>query len=155
MSLFNLLMTEVINMVQVAMYTASGEAHGLVNTLTNSCEDNGFKHFKPEYKTQMEKERKEDNRIVEVEYINKKGRHERLDKHYCRHSGDPILKYHLIPGYTYKVPMGMVKEVNGMENMKRSDLLEVDGNKVTKDGTPLAKDEKADWEHKLIPVGFK
>lgn len=140
--------------MQICQYTATGEAHGLVNTLTNSCEDNGFKHMKPEVKARLEKEKKEDAKLVEVEYINRKGSHERLVKPYCRYAGEPILMYSLIPGRKYELPLGMVKEVNEMKLMKRSGLIEVDGEKIKKDGSPLDKDIEADWEHKLIPVKF-
>ncbi len=137
-------------MSTICMYTNSGEAHGLINTLTNSVENNDFKHMKPEHKAKLEKEKKEDNRIEKYEYINRKGRHERLTKPYVRYAGDPILVYNLIPGRVYELPVGFAKEVNGMKNMKRSGLLEVDGERVNKDGTPLEKDEEMDWEHKLI-----
>ena len=48
--------------MQVIQYTASGEAHGLINTLTNSVENNDFKHMKPDVKVKLEKEKKEDGR---------------------------------------------------------------------------------------------
>jgi len=132
--------------------TASGEMHGLINTLTNSVEFNDFKYMSPKAKAEMEKQKKEDAKIVKVEYVNRKGSHERLDKPYCRYAGDPILIWHLIPGKQYDLPMGMVKEVNEMKRVKRSGLLEVDGEKVNKDGSPLDKDMDADWEHRLFPV---
>lgn len=134
--------------------TATGEQHGLINTLTNSVENNDFKHMKPNIKAQLEKEKKEDSRIVKVEYVNRKGKHERLTKPYCRYAGDPIQIYHLIPGKVYELPLGFVKEVNEKKNIKRSGLLEVDGEKVTKDGSPLDKDTEGDWEHKLINASF-
>lgn len=141
-------------MAQILQATATGEQHGLINTLTNSCEHNDFKHCTPAVKAKLEKEKKEDARIVKMEYINRKGRHERLDKPYCRYAGDPIQVYHLIPGKTYDLPMGFVNEVNNMKKTVRSGLMEVDGEKVTKDGSPLDKDMDGDWEHKLIPAGY-
>jgi len=140
--------------MQICQYTQSGEAHGLINTLTNSVEFNDFKHMKPEHKTKLEKEKKEDARVVKMEYINRIGRHERLTKPYCRYAGDPIQMYHLIPGRTYDLPHGFVKEVNEMKNMKRSGLVEVDGEKINKDGSPLSQDQEGDWVHKLIPVNY-
>ena len=137
-------------MAQVTMYTATGEAHGLVNTLTNSCENNDFKHMSPPIKAQLEKEKKDDAIIQNYEYINRKGNHERLTKPYCRYAGDPILMYNLIPGRVYPLPKGFAKEVNGMKNVKRSGLMEVDGEKVTRDGSPLDKDIDANWEHRLV-----
>lgn len=134
--------------------TATGEQHGLINTLTNSVQFDDFKHMSPTTKAKLEKEKKEDSRMVKVEYLNSKGRHERLTKPYCRYAGDPIQIYNLIPGRQYEVPMGFVKEVNGMKEMKRSGLLEVDGKPINADNSPLASDQEADWTHKLIPCGF-
>jgi hypothetical protein len=108
----------------------------------------------PTTKAKLEKEKKEDSRLVKVEYVNRKGGHERLDKHYCRYAGDRIEKWHLIPGRKYEVPMGMVKEVNGLKTMQRSGLLERDGENVTPTGAPLAEDRENDWEHKLIPIAY-
>jgi hypothetical protein len=134
--------------------TASGELHGLVNTLTNSVENNDFKYMAPHIKAQLEEEKKEDARIVEVELISKGPRTERLEKPYCRYAGDPIQMYKLIPGYKYKLPLGFVKEVNKDPPPKRSGLMEVDGEKVTKDGAPLPRDMEGDWLWKLISVKF-
>jgi hypothetical protein len=132
------------------MYTATGEAHGLINTLTNSCENNDFKHMKPDVKAKLEKEKKEDSKIEKYEYVNRQGNHERLTKPYCRYAGDPIQMYHLIPGRVYELPKGFAKEVNEMRKINRSGLLEVDGVKVTKDGSPLDKDIDGEWVHKLV-----
>ena len=141
-------------MTKVLQYTASGEAHGLIDTLTNSVENNDFKHMTPATKAKLEKEKKEDARIVKVEYLNSRGKHERLDKPYCRYAGDPIQKWHFIPGKVYEIPLGLVKEVNEVKMPVRSGLVEVDGQKVNKDGSPLAKDEDGPWLHKFVPVAF-
>lgn len=142
--------------MQLALATASGEMHGLINTLTNCVPADDFKHFKPEHKKEMEALKKENARIVEAEYLNSKGRHERLTKPYCAGSGEPIQIWHFIPGKTYKVPLGLVKEVNDQNKYlkKRSGLLSLDGNDVNKDGSPLAKDEDGDWQHKFVASGF-
>lgn len=143
-------------MKQLVMVTASGEEHGLVNVLTNSVLDDGFKHMKPEHKKELEALKKEDARIVEAEYLNSRGRHERLEKPYCKYPGDPIQMWRFIPGKTYKVPLGLVKEVNDQNKipLKHSGLLEVDGKEVNADGSPLSKDESGDWLHKFSAVGF-
>lgn len=141
-------------MPQLVMATASGELHGLINTLTNSVEFNDFKHMKPDVKAKLEKEKKEDSRLVKVEYFNKKGRHERLTKPYCRWAGDPIELWKFIPGKIYEIPMGLVKEVNEKKLTVQSGLLEVDGEKYTSSGSPLEKDEHIDSEHRFIPVKF-
>lgn len=141
-------------MTNITLCTAAGEQHGLINTQTNSVPFDGFKHMSPEIKAKVEKEKKEDSRLVKAEYMNSRGRHERLTKPYCRYAGDPILTYHLIPGKVYEVPMGFIKEVNENKMPKRSGLVEVDGEKVNKDGSPLDRDQEGDWLHKMIPVNF-
>ena len=142
--------------MQIKMCTASGDEHGLINTLTNSNEFNDFKHMDPKIKAKCEKEKKEDSRIVKVEYMNARGRHERLTKPYCRWAGDPIQIWHLIPGKVYEVPMGFVKEVNDEnKHMKqRSGLVSIDGESIKKDESPLEKDQEGTWLHKLVPVAF-
>lgn len=141
---------------QLMMATAAGEAHGLINTLTNSVPFDDFKHFKPEHKEELKKQKKEDARLVKAEYMNSRGRHERLTKPYCRYAGDPILIYHLIPGKVYELPMGFINEVNDKNKImkKRAGLVSVDGNAVTNNEAPLEKDEEGDWLHKLIPCSF-
>src|ERR1700722_13096295 len=137
----------------VVQYTASGEAHGLVDVYTNSCENNDFKHMKAADKEKLLKDKKEDSRLVEMEYVNRKGSHERLDKHYVRYAGDRIEKWHCIPGKKYTVPMGLVKEVNEMKlPPKRSGLVSLDGNELNKDGSPIEKDQENDWEHRFFPT---
>lgn len=144
-------------MSNLLMSTASGELHGLINTLTNSVPFDDFKHMTPSNKSKIEKEKKEDARLVKVEYLNSRGKHERLTKPYCKYSGEPILVYHFIPGKSYEIPLGLVKEVNDKSKImkKRSGLLEIDGEKVTKEGSPLDKDEDGEWLHKFVAsAGF-
>jgi hypothetical protein len=106
--------------------------------------------MKPEVKARLEKEKKDDAIIQKYEYINRIGNHERLTKPYCRYAGDPILIYHLIPGRVYELPKGFVKEVNEKRMPIRSGLVEVDGVKVNKDGSPLDHDKEGEWIHKLV-----
>lgn len=143
-------------MGNLVLATAAGEQHGLINTLTNSVPFDDFKSFKPEHKKEMERLKKENARVVKSQYLNSRGRHERLTKPYCAGSGEPIQIWHLIPGKTYDVPLGFVNEVNDENKIlkKRSGLMEVDGEKVTKDGSPLDSDSEGEWLHKMIPVGF-
>lgn len=141
-------------MANVVMCTTSGEQHGLINTLTNSVVFDDFKHMDPKTKAKCEKEKKEDARLVKVKYHNTRGKHERLSKPYCRWAGDPIQQWHLIPGQTYEVPMGFVKEVNEVKMPKRSGLVSVDGNDILKDGAPLDKDTEGEQIHMLFPASF-
>lgn len=142
--------------MKVVMTTAAGEEHGLINVITNSNPFDDFKNMKPEHKKQLEAEKKEDARIVKAEYLNARGRHERLTKPYCKYSGDPIQIWHFIPGKVYEVPLGLVKEVNDKNKLmkKRSGLMEVDGEPVKKDGSPLESDQEGDWLHRFSAVGF-
>jgi hypothetical protein len=141
---------------QLTLATASGEMHGLINTLTNSVPFDDFKAYKPEHKKELEAQKKEDSKIVEAEYMNSRGRHERLTKPYCKYAGDPIQIWHFIPGKKYKVPLGLVKEVN--DNMKkiprRSGLVSIDGQALRKDEAPIDKDEEGEWLHKFVAASF-
>jgi hypothetical protein len=141
-------------MAHVVMCTASGEQHGLINTLTNSVVFDDFKSMDPSIKTKCEKEKKEDARIVKVKYLNTRGKHERLSKPYCRWAGDPIQMWHLIPGQVYDIPYGMVKEVNNVKMPKRSGLVTIDGQALKKDESPLDKDEDGEQLHLLVPASF-
>ncbi len=139
---------------QIVMVTANGEEHGLVNTLNNSVPFDDFKNMKPEHAEECRKHKKNDARLVKVKYMNSRGRHERLTKPYCRWAGDPIQQWHLIPGHIYEVPYGFVQEVNGIKNPVRSGLVEVDGEKFTKDGSPLERDIQGEQLHTLVPAEF-
>ena len=141
---------------ELTLCTASGEMHGLINTLTNSVPFDEFKNMKPEHKKECEAQKKEDAKIVNAEYMNSRGRHERLTKPYCRYAGDPIQIWHFIPGKTYKVPLGLIKEVNDKNKClpKRSGLLSIDGEPIRKDESPLDKDEEGEWLHRFVAVGF-
>ena len=144
-------------MTQLTLATASGEMHGLINTLTNSVPFDDFKSMKPEHQKEMQRQKKEDSKIVEVEYLNSRGRHERLTKPYCKYAADPIQIWHFIPGKTYKVPLGLVKEVNdsGKHIPKRSGLVSIDGQSLRKDESPLEQDEAGEWLHKFTnAAGF-
>lgn len=141
---------------QLMMSTAAGELHGLINTLTNSVPADDFKHFKPEHKKEMERRKKEDAKPVRAEYMNSRGRHERLTMPYTLGSGEPINIYHFIPGKVYEIPMGLVNTVNDKNKRipKRSGLISIDGEALKKDESPLDKDEEGDWLHKMVPVSF-
>lgn len=130
----------------VLMVTASGEQHGLINTVANSVKDDGFKHMTPETKAKAEKLRKEEKKIVKARYLNHRGMHERLTRPYCRWAGDQIQTYHLIPGQVYDLPLGFVNEVNNSGLVRRS--------KNDTDRTPVGKIEGVDKIHELVPVNF-
>jgi len=141
---------------QLMMATAAGETHGLINTLTNSVPFDDFKNMKPDEKKELEKQKKDDSRLVKAEYMNSRGRHERLTKPYCRYAGDPIQIWHFIPGKVYQVPLGLVNEVNDKNKImkRREGLVSLDGNPVTASEAPLDKDQEGEWLHKFVAVGF-
>jgi len=141
---------------QLMLSTASGELHGLINTLTNSVPFDDFKNMKPEHKKELERQKKEDARLVKAEYMNSRGRHERLTKPYCKYAGDPIQIWNFIPGKTYEVPLGLVNEVNDKNKImkQRSGLLEIDGKSVRSDDSPLDSDQEGEWLHRFSAVGF-
>ncbi len=143
-------------MSKLLMSTAGGELHGLINTLTNSVPFDEFKNFKPEHKKELERQKKEDSKLVKAEYMNSRGRHERLTKSYCKYAGDPIQIWHFIPGKTYEVPLGLVNEVNDSTKKlpRRSGLVSIDGEAVRKDESPLDRDEEGEWLHKFVASGF-
>jgi len=143
-------------MTQLLMATAAGEEHGLINRITNSVPFDDFKNFKPEHKKDLEAQKKEDAKLVKAEYMNSRGMHERLTKPYCKYAGDPIEIWHFIPGHVYKVPLGLVKEVNDKNKVmkKRSGLVSIDGEAVTKNEAPLTADQDGSWLHKFVSTGF-
>ncbi len=143
-------------MAHIAMATASGEEHGLINTMTNCVPWDEFKNMKPEHKKELERQKKEDARLVKVEYQNSRGKHERLTKPYCKYAGDPIQIWHFIPGKTYEVPLGLVKEVNDKSKImpKRSGLVSIDGEALKKDESPLEQDHEGDYLHRFFAAGF-
>lgn len=127
----------------------NGEEHGLIKTVANSVPFDDFKHMDGPTKAKAEKQKKEDARIVKARYINHRGPNERLTKPYCRWAGDHIQTWHLIPGETYELPMGLVNEVNDPNKRlkQRSELLDADGRPTTKDGP-------GEILHELVAVGF-
>ncbi len=135
------------------MVTESGEEHGMINVLANSCKDNGFAHMEPEWKAKAEKMKKDDNKKIKARYLNKNGDHERLTRPYCRWAGDPIQIWHFIPGYEYEVPKGLVDEVNNTRLAERGGLVG-----ILKDGKETAKvrdkDGKGSQIHQFVPVSF-
>jgi|FreactTroBogLake_1042271.scaffolds.fasta_scaffold38209_2 hypothetical protein len=127
----------------------NGLEHGLINTLGNSVADNGFKHFSEKDRPKLEKQRKEDEKLVKAQYLNKSGKSERLERCYCKWAGQPITMWRFIHGEIYEVPKGLVDDVNdpSKRTRKRSGL-------VGQDGKPLETDEYDDPVHRFVPVGF-
>lgn len=140
--------------VCVPMATQSGELHGMIDIKTNAVEFNDFKHMDPKTKAEVQKQKKEDARLVKIKYRNLRGKHERLTKPYCKYAGDPIQIWHFIPGYVYEVPMGLVNEVNAARLPIRSGLVSVDGVPLNKDESPLDRDMGSEELHQMYPANF-
>jgi hypothetical protein len=143
-------------MASIRMATAAGEEHGLINTLTNNVPADDFKHMKAEHKKELERQKKEDARLVKAEYMNSRGRHERLTKPYCKYAGEPIQIWHFIPGKVYEVPLGLVNEVNDKNKImkRREGLLSIDDKPVQNTEAPLSRDEDGEWLHKFVASSF-
>lgn len=119
------------------LISATGEKHGLINTLANSVPaSDAFRNMSPAHKAEAEKQRKYESEIVKVRYINYRGSNERLSKPYMHWAGDPITMWHFIPDHEYDVPRGLVMEVNDPNKKlaKRSEVLDATGRPTVKDG---------------------
>lgn len=129
--------------------TKSGLEHGLMNTIGNSVPDDGFKRFAEKDRPKMEKQKKEDERLVEAQYLNKDGKDERLERPYMKWAGQPITIWRFLHGETYTVPKGLVDDVNDPNKRpkKRSGLL-------NDKGDPLLVDIDGDPQHRFVPIGF-
>jgi hypothetical protein len=122
--------------MSLTMVTSWGEEHGLIKEVANSVPDRGFERFAEKDRVKMEKQKKEDGRMVWVKYINYQGSNERLTAPYMKWAGETIKTYHLIPNHEYLLPMGFVDQVNGNPGLaNRSE--KIVGEKVqAKDGRP-------------------
>lgn len=129
------------------MYTESGEAHGCINELPNSCSDKGCPNMTPERKSEYEKLRKHESKMVKARYINHRGMHERLSRPYMRYAGDPIRLYNLIPGHVYDLPRGFVDEINNHRGLAQRGERLIDDKIISKDQNPLRI-------HELVPISF-
>lgn len=129
--------------------TASGEEHGLMKVIANSCNEEPFKNMKPETKAKAEKIKKDESRLVKARYQNRRGIHERLEKPYCRWEGEPIQLWKFIPEEVYEVPKGLVDEINdpAKQQSARSDIVDMDG-------VPMKAGAKIPPLHQFVPVGF-
>lgn len=131
------------------MVAPNGERHGLINSIPSSIPFNDFKHMSPSTKKKAEDLKKDESRIVKARYLNSRGNHERLTKPYMRWAGDNINFYHLIPGETYELPYGFVKEINDPNKRlkQRSEILD-------QNGKPSLKDGPGEQLHTLVPISF-
>ena len=106
------------NMLQLV--TANGEIHGLTGELANDCKESDMEKLDEKIKNECKKLKKEDAKLVKARYVNHKTPTGKLHKAYCKWPGDNIQKWTFISGYTYEVPLGLVKEVNSSGLIQRS-----------------------------------
>lgn len=135
--------------MELTKVDSTGLQHGLINTVGNSVPDDGFKRFAEKDRASMEKKKKEDERIVKAQYLNKDGAKERLERPYMNWAGQPITYWRFLHGETYDVPKGLVDDVNSphKRQKKRSGLIDVNNN-------VLETDQLDDPVHRFVPVGF-
>lgn len=134
--------------MSLTQVTGNGLEHGLINTIGNSVPDDGLKRFAEKDRPEMEKKKKNDEKIVKFQYLNSRGATERYEAPYCKWAGQPIQMWRLLHGYTYEGPKGMVDEINEMPAPTEfSDLLDAKGN-------PTVKNVSADKLHRCIPLSF-
>lgn len=117
------------------MVTANGTEHGLLHTLINQVpKSKRFKNVEAKKKEELEKKVKADSEIVEVRFIHYKGGS--IPKDYYAAAGEPYYMFNFLHDYVYKVPKGLVDQVNDPNRMveSREGSLDVNGNPMTKDG---------------------
>ena len=134
---------------QLKQVTPDGLEHGLINEVGNSVPDDGFKRFSEKDRPKMEKLKKESERLVKAQYLNKEGPKGRLERPYCEWAGQKIQTWRFLHGHTYEVPKGLVEDVNSPHRRvkKRSGL-------VGPNGLPLETDQYDDPIDRFVPVGF-
>jgi hypothetical protein len=135
--------------MELTQVLANGLEHGLINTVGNSVPFNGFKRFAEKDRAKLEKDMKEDEKLVEAQYLHKDGKNERLERPYMKYEGQPITYWRFIHGHIYKVPKGLINDVNdpAKRTRKRSGLVDAKNN-------VLEFDEYDDPINRFIPVGF-
>lgn len=131
------------------IHARTGLAHGLINQLANSVKDDGFKRFDEKDRASMEKLKKDDAKMIKVQYLHKDGGVERLERPYCNWPGDPITQWRFIHGEIYEIPQGLLRDVNdpAKRTKKRSGLVDSKGN-------VLESDQLDEPIHRFVPASF-
>lgn len=135
-------------MAQITLVTATGEQHGMIKKYANSVQGDGFNHMSPEKKSEAQKKKKEDSKLVKARYLNSRGKHERLTMPYCLGAGEPIQMWHFIPGHVYEVPNGLVENVNSKRPIIREGKCDENGE------NPTDKDQFDEPLHQFVPAFF-
>ncbi len=129
------------------LLTENGQEHGLLKTLANSVQKSREEGIKN--KKDYEAKKKDNAKMVSARYVNTRGIGEPLSLPYCAGAGEPIQLYKFIHGYTYRVPMGVVNQIN--DNAKL-----IQRKKISDEQDSAQANEKANplQIHEMIPVGF-
>lgn len=138
----------------LTLVNAMGEQHGLLASLPNSVPFDDFKNYAPELREKLRKEKKENDRLVKVRYINHQEQARgRFEQPYVT-PGEPIQIWRLIHDHEYTLPYGFVKQINDLRGVQREGLQSVDGKEVQNSGAPIQRD-KPMRIHECVPVSFK
>ena len=137
----------------IRQVTASGEEHGLMDEFSNSVPFDDFKNVKADYKESLRKKKKDDAKLVDVEYINMRSKVERLEMTYCKYAGDPLQRWKFIPYRKYRVPKGLADQVNSLGMPMRSGLVSLDDKEINQ-GAPLEKDREGEVIHRLVATTY-
>lgn len=104
----------------IVQVTAQGETHGLLRELPNSVKlEQAMQRMPEEKRADYDKRRKDAAKIVEAQYVNHTNPEGVLEKPYCQFAGDRLQIWKFINGYVYKVPKGLVEEVNESFDVQR------------------------------------
>lgn len=122
----------------IKLVTANGIEHGLLNVLVNQVpKSKRFKNMDAKRREEMEKKIKADSELVEVRYLNYKNQENgSLYKDYYAGAGEPYYLFNFLHDHVYKVPKGLVDQVNDPNHMiqKREGCVDINGNPLAKDG---------------------
>jgi predicted metal-dependent hydrolase len=129
--------------------TRNGIEHGLINTVANSVPDNQFKRFAEKDRVWLEKQKKEDEKLVYKRYLHADGEKEGaaiewLQRPYYKYEGQPITTWRFIHDNCYWIPKGLCDEVNQQPALpKRSEILDANG-------VPTKEEGKAKKIHRFV-----
>ena len=127
--------------------TANGLSHGLINSIANSVDISLEKKIKSTKKEEYQKVKKYDSEIISARYLNYLGEDDRLEMSYMKYAGDPITKWRFLNNEVYKVPRGLIKQVNEAHKMgkKRIGLLD-------KDSNPIEQEQNNEKTHEFVGI---
>lgn len=133
--------------VIMTLYTAAGEQHGLVKTVANSVPASAKESITK--KKEYEGIQKENEKVVSARYINHRNKLEPLDVPYNAGPGQPLHMYRFLPNYTYRIPLGLVKQINTQGKIYQGKYISEDN-----DAPDALESNTPKQVHEMVPVGF-